>query len=285
MRTAQTDSLGRATFHHIAPRTDVLPIDRDIRWLKHIERHGPLSSVHLIELTRDTHRCRDTGLRRLQALRAGGFLSLPKQQRACARAEFRPYVYDLAPKGLQYLRATGLAENTLRPTGHWWHLHETAMFTAGVDLEAQRRGFRYIPAHEILERAGSPLAIPLHRSKLIPDQLFAIDYGSLFRAFMVEVDRGTEPIASARTQKSWRSALRQYEDAFRAGLPNRHYHLKAPVQTLWVHMAEARHRSFEEVLRRHRCGSARRHVSIGLNGGVGGTGVRDAAKAEIWCLS
>ncbi len=185
----ETDALGRATFHAIAPRTDVVPTERDIRWFKHIERHGPLTSKHLIEFTSDTHRCKDTGLRRLQALRAGGYLFLPKQQRQCERAEFKPYIYDLSPTAFQYLRDSGLRERTVRPTGHWWHLHETAMFTSKMDLEARRRGFRYIPAHEILERAGATLAIPMGRRKLIPDQLFAIDYGGLFRAFMVEVDR------------------------------------------------------------------------------------------------
>lgn len=244
----QTDTLGRATFHEIVSRTDVISTERDIRWFKHIERHGPLTSTQLIAWTADTHRCKDTALRRLQALRAAGFLFLPKQQRACERAEFQPYVYDLAPKGLQQLTDAGLREDTARPTGHWWHLHETAMFTAQIDLEARERGFRYIPAHDILKRAEASLAIQMERQKLIPDQLFAIDYGGLFRAFMVEVDRGTEPIASTNSRKSWRSALAQYDEVFRLGLPNKCYGLKAPVQVLWVHRTETRSRSFNTLL-------------------------------------
>jgi hypothetical protein len=258
----ETDALGRATFHSIAPRTDVVTIERDIRWFKHIERHGPLSSSHLIEVTSDTHRCKDSALRRLQALRGGGFLFLPKQQRRCERAEFRPYVYDLAPKGLQHLSDTDLREATVRPTGHWWHLHETAMFTARVDLEARRRGYRFIPAHEILERAGTSLVIPLGRQTLIPDQLFAIDYGGLFRAFMVEVDRGTEPIASAGTRKTWRSALAQYHKAFALGLPNQHYGLKAPVQVIWVHSTPEREGAFRKLLAERSSGLAERHVTL-----------------------
>jgi hypothetical protein len=258
---SQTDALGRATFHSIAPQAGVRPNARDIRWLKHIERHGPLSSAHLIEFTSDTHRCNDTALRRLQTLRAGGFLYLPTQQRACARAEFRPYVYDLAPKGAQFLKDAGLAENTVRPTGHWWHMHDTARFTAGVDLEARQHGFRYIAAHEILERAGATLAIPMGRRKLIPDQLFAIDYGGLFRAFMVEVDRGTEPIASMSARKSWRSSLAQYHEAIRGGLPNRHYGLKAPLQVMWVHRTDARHAAFADLLGSIPEYSQRRHIS------------------------
>lgn len=257
----ETDSLGRATFHAIPARDDVRPIERDIRWLKHLERHGPLSSTDLIAFTSNTHRCKDTALRRLQALRAGGFLMLPEQQRACERAEFRPYVYDLAVGGWRYLRDHGLAEDTVRPTGHWWHIHDTATFTARVDRDAAARGFRYIPAHEILARNASTLSVPIGRQKLIPDQLFAIDYGGQFRAFMVEVDRGTEPVASASTRKSWRSSLEQYDRILADGLANRHYGLKAPIVVLWLHRSQERHRRFLEVLDGHTGVSRRRHFS------------------------
>ena len=72
MQAQKTDTLGRATSHYIAPRAGVKPTAREIRWLKHVERHGPQSSQFLFELTRDTHRCKDTALRDLQKLRAGG---------------------------------------------------------------------------------------------------------------------------------------------------------------------------------------------------------------------
>lgn len=181
-------------------------------------------------------------------------------KRQTERAEFKPYVYDLAPLGQQFLKDAGLAENTIRPTGHWWHLHETATLTAKNDLEARKQGYRYIPAHEILERAGATLAIPMDRQKLIPDQLFAIDYGGLFRAFMIEVDRGTEPIASSTTRKSWKSALAMYGRAFEQGLPNRHYGLKAPVQVLWRFNTKAREGAFGRTLLEVENPGCRRHI-------------------------
>ena len=253
----------RSTFHRIAYRDDITPTERDTRWFKHLERHGPLSSTQLIAWTADTHRCKDTALRRLQALRAAKLLYLPKQQRQTERAEFKPYVYDLAPLGRQVLKDAGVAENTVRPTGHWWHLHETAMLTAKNDLEARNRGYRYIPAHEILERSGASLAIPMGRQKLIPDQLFAIDYGGLFRAFMVEVDRGTEPIASSTTRKSWKSTLAMYGRAFEQSLPNQHYGLKAPVQVLWRFNAHARESAFRRVLEEIGGSCKERHLVVG----------------------
>lgn len=277
-----TDTLDRATFHAIVSRTDVVPTERDIRWFKHVERHGPLTSTQLIAWTADTHRCRDTALRRLQTLRAAGFLFLPKQQRACERAEFQPYVYDLAPKGLQQLTDAGLREDTVRPTGHWWHLHETAMFTAQIDLEARERGFRYIPAHDILKRAEASLAIQMGRQKLIPDQLFAIDYGGLFRAFMVEVDRGTEPIASTSARKSWQSSLAQYDEAFRLELPNQSYGLKAPVQVLWIHRTETRHGAF---LRLHeKAAEPERHLSFFTSIGSGTKRSAGYTLRSIWAI-
>ena len=97
------DAIGRGTFHHIAPQGAVRPTNREVRWFKHLERHGPQSSFRLFELTSDTHRCKDTTLRQLQRLRAGGFLCLPPQQRATERAEFNPYIYDLTPKAQRWL--------------------------------------------------------------------------------------------------------------------------------------------------------------------------------------
>ncbi len=259
---AQTDSIGRATFDWIAPRSDVVPTTRDQRWMTHIERHGPLSSEDLIASTSDTHRCKDSGLRRLQALRAAGLLRLPEQQRTCVRAEFRPYVYDLSVQGRSYLVDLGLAEPTIRPTGHWWHIFETARFTARVELDARSKGYRYIAAHELPGNLAS-LAMLIGRQRLIPDQLFAIDYGGLFRAFLVEVDRGTEPIASASARKSWVSALSLYERAFASDLPNRHYGLKAPIHLIWILSTPARCGAFERLLATQ-AGDFRRRVIVGV---------------------
>ena len=52
MKETSTDRLRRATFRHITPISNVRPTPREVRWLKHIERHGPQSSQYLYELTR-----------------------------------------------------------------------------------------------------------------------------------------------------------------------------------------------------------------------------------------
>jgi Replication-relaxation len=236
----QTDSLGRATFHHIASRTDTRPTPRELRWLAHIARHGPQSSLTLLDLTSDTHRCRDTALRQLQRLRAGGYLCLPPQQRLVARAEFNPYVYDLTVRGQDCLRDHGLPIPSKPVSGPWAHQFLTANITSAIEIAALRHGATYIPQHEILARRNAPLGIPIGRNVLIPDQLFALHFGQGFRAFALEVDRGTEPLTSSASRKSLSSAIDLTAQMLRQRLPEAHYGLKANLLSLWVFTSPSR---------------------------------------------
>lgn len=250
----KTDCLGRSTFHHIAPQSGIRPTARETRWFKHIARHGPQSSQYLYELTRDTHRCKDTALRQMQKLRAGGFLSLPAQQRATENAEFNPYIYDLTRKGREHLVELGEDEPTVRSTGHWWHGLTVSQVTSSIDIAAARQGVRYIPTHDILAIKGAELAIPMGRSKLIPDQLFALNYGDSFRAFALEVDRGTEPKYSASNRKSWAKSLEQYRQLIDQRLHKAHYGLKANLLVLWVFTSRSKELRFLEMVEKI-CGS------------------------------
>lgn len=247
MTHAQTDRLGRATFHHITPRTRVWPTDRELLWLKHIERHGPQSSAYLFHRTSKTHRCKDTALRSLQKLRASGYLKLPRQQRMTERAEFKPYIYDLTRKAQEHLVDLGIDEPTIRPTGHWWHAYAVAQVTSSIDIAASDQGLRYIPTHEILAIRDAELAIPIGRSKLIPDQIFALDYGGHFRAFALEVDRGTEPKTSPARRKSWARSIAQYQHIIEHNLYREHYGLKSNLLVLWVFRRERERQTFLEM--------------------------------------
>ena len=244
----QTDSLGRATFHHIAPLAHVRPTDREVRWLKHIERHGPQSSVHLHALTRETHRCKDTSLRQLQKLRAGGYLMLPRQQRFTEYADFNPYIYDLTKQAQDYLVDLGQAESAARPTGHWGHGFAVSSVTSAIDIAAARDGVRYIPAHEILAIKHAPLAIPVNGRKLIPDQLFALNYDGMYRAFALEVDRGTEPKTSSAARKSYASSIELYRQMIEQGLHRTHYGLKATTLILWVFTRRSNQQRFLDMV-------------------------------------
>lgn len=234
MKDFHQDPPKRATFHQIKPRRNIRPTKRELRWLKHIERHGPQSSELLFELTRDTHCCKDTALRDLQKLRAGGLLTLPPQQRVTERAEFNPYVYDLTKQAKDHLSGIGLSEESVRPTGHWWHGYSVSAFTGSLDIHSKRASHEYIPAHIILGRNDAELAVPVGRKRLIPDQLFAIRYEEGFRAFLLEVDRGTEPKQSSAARKSLRRSVDQYAEMFRRDIHRRHYGLRANTVSLWA---------------------------------------------------
>lgn len=242
------DAITRGTFQHIAPQDAVQPTIREVRWFKHLERHGPQSSVRLFDLTSDTHRCKDTALRQLQRSRAGGFLCLPLQQRATERAEFNPYVYDLTPKANRWLSDRDLSEPTICPTGHWWHSYIVSSITSEIDLTATRAGVIYIPAHEILARKGAALGIPLNGKTLIPDQLFALKYPNGFRLFMLEADRSTEPFTSGAARKSLDSSIQQYAHILSHGTYKTHYGVQANLMVLFVFTAAHRAKRFLQLV-------------------------------------
>jgi hypothetical protein len=234
-------------------RLDVHPTARELRWFAHIDRHGPQSSEFLYELTRDTHRCRDTSLRRLQALRESGYLHLPPQQRQIAKADFNPYVYDLTPRGWDVLAHEKDLERHGRPTGHWWHGYWVSAVSSSIEISATRAGIDYIPAARILAIRQVELAIPLDRGKLIPDQIFAIRFPDGYRAFALEVDRGTEPLRSTAARKSLQRSVNQYRYVLDQRLHQKHYGMKSNLAVLWVFNSPRRRQKFLEMNHARSC--------------------------------
>jgi hypothetical protein len=228
---------------------DLRPTSRELRWFAHIDRHGPQSSEFLFEATRDTHRCKDSALRRMQALREAGYLRLPPQQRQIAKADFNPYVYDLTKLGWDVLADHQNLERHARPTGHWWHGYWVSAVTSAIEISATRDGQTYIPAAQILAIKGVELGIPVSGSKVIPDQLFAIKYPDGYRAFALEVDRGTEPVQSGAARKSLQRSVAQYQQLLHEKLYQSHFGLKSKMCVLWVFQNEQRMKQFSGLLR------------------------------------
>jgi hypothetical protein len=199
-------------------------------------------------VTRDTHRCRDTSLRRLQALREAGYLRLPPQQLQITKANFNPYVYDLTDFGWAVLSERQDLERHCRPTGHWWHSYWVSAVSSAIEITAKRSGLDYIAAAEILAIKRVQLGIPMGSSKLIPDQLFAIRYHEGYRAFALELDRGTEPMRSAAARKSCKSSVDQYRHFFAERQFQKHYGLKSNVSVLWVLNSIARRNQIKSII-------------------------------------
>jgi len=232
-------------------KTDLRPTSREQRWFAHIDRHGPQTSEFLYECTRDSHRCRDTALRRLQALREAGYLRLPAQQRLIAKADFNPYVYDLTKLGWEQLADYQDLERHCRPTGHWWHGFWVSSVSSAIEITATRAGLTYIPAAKILAIKGADIAIPVGGSKLIPDLLFAIRYPDGYRAFALEVDRGTEPVRSTAARKSLQRSVTQYKQMFSEQIYKSHYGLKSNMSVLWVFNSAKRREQFQQIVGQH----------------------------------
>ena len=228
--------------------SDLTPVARDLRWLRHMDRHGPQSSELLFELTRDTHRCKDTAVRRLQALREAGYLRLPGQQNSIAKADFHPHVYDLTPQGIEHLGYHFASERHARPTGHWWHAFWVASVSSAVEIRLKRTGLTFIPAARILAIKGVTSAIPLAQGKVIPDQLFAIKYPDGFRAFALEVDRGTEPVRSTAARKSLAGSVAGYQEILDYRVHAQHFGLKSNLLVVYIFMSRARQRQFLDLL-------------------------------------
>lgn len=242
------DALGRATFHHIAEHSAVRVTNRELLWLAHINRHGPQPSTALFELTAATHRCCDTSLRALQRLRAGGILSLPLQQRMIERAEFNPYIYDLTDLGRGHLENHDLLEPALRPAGHWWHAYGVGAITAAIERCGALSGIKYIPPQTILDRAKSDVALQTPAGAVVPDQLFALDYGGTFRAFLLEHDRGSEPLASKAARESLDRKLHRYALMTATDMHRRHYALKCPLGLMFTFASKARAARFLDLV-------------------------------------
>ena len=120
--------------------------------------------------------------------------------------------------------------------------------TSAIDIAATLDSVRFIPAHEVLAIKQARLAIPIGNRKLIPDQLFALDYGGSYRACVLEEDRGTEPKTSSAARKSYASSIELYRQMIEQNLHRAHYGVKAATLILWVFTSRSNERRFLEMV-------------------------------------
>jgi hypothetical protein len=92
------------------------------------------------------------------------------------------------------------------------------------------------------------MGIPVSGSKVIPDQLFALKYPDGYRAFALEVDRGTEPVRSNAARKSLARSITQYQTVLDQRLHKQHYGLKSNLAVLWVFNSARRQMQFQDLV-------------------------------------
>ncbi|WP_417519747.1 replication-relaxation family protein [Minwuia sp.] len=236
----------------------IRPRPRDLLWFRKIHEHGPLPSSYLHAFSAREHRSEKRAKERLTDLfneaetpHGGTYLSRPLQQFRTIDSRYNQLVHDLTPASLAALKQAGLhSDHVSRPSGPWLHGFMTACITASIELATLARDdLSFIPGWQVLERAGAPLRFPTPIrdpgtgrtviKDLIPDALFGLQYltseGPRYRFFLVEADRGTEPMRTANgNRKSWMRSLAQYRAYVGGGLYRDHLRLTAPLLVLIV---------------------------------------------------
>lgn len=226
-----------------AERIDIRPTERQTRWLRFLNLHGPLPSQYLFDLEGEkTESQRRSAQHQLTRLWRGGFICRPRAQRETDNSNYNHYVYDLTEEGRRYLEEIRAWVDACRPSGNFVHQLFIASVTATIDIMCQREGYRYIPPHEYLDGRRATVEVPFEwngtRQKLpmAPDAVFAIDYGdSSFIAFALEADRNTEPnVSTLPTRKSDLRTIRQYGSFIGRKLYREAYGREAMMVLLYV---------------------------------------------------
>lgn len=192
-----------------SPRVARLAItSADLAIFEAIDRHGPLPSHYLYEFSKHLRADKSQTLNRLTEFYHGThtqrpFLERPAQQFAQFNAHARHTVYDLTQAGRQALAEEGrLARHSPRRSDPFVHQLMNGFVAASIELTCPLVGVSYVPRETILSeapeasrRAANPMALPLLATKLIPDDLFALQFPDGWRRYCaVEVDRNTESI-------------------------------------------------------------------------------------------
>jgi hypothetical protein len=263
----------RPRFHRASASPAFRVTEDDIEIIRHVARHRFLRSTHIAALAgRSIDRTND----RLCHLYHAGYIDRPRAQLDYyPTAGSAPMVYALADRGARLLRERG--ESDL--SGIDWgrknleagrpfidHQLEIADFEVAAQLSAERSGYHYANAEEVLARlpaaadsdSGRPFAFRVtvshqgtrHEIGLVPDISFAIDLKKgAPRNFVVEIDRGTMPITRADfSQTSIERKLRSYLSAYVSRSFERKFGWKH-FRVLFVASDDSRVRSMIEALR------------------------------------
>jgi len=135
-----------------------------------------------------------------------------------------------------------------RPTGHWWHSFTTGCITSAIEICGRQNGYEFNPGDRILALRNAKLGIPVGRQTVVPDQIFALRSKTGFRSYVLEVDRGTEPVQSSAARKSLKASVEQYAQIFRDQTHKPHFGLKSNLIVLWVFTTATRRDRFLELV-------------------------------------
>jgi len=269
----RTDKLGRRSRWvptSTGKRITLQP--RDWLWLEWIHRHGPLPSSFLLEAAKGYGRCPKKATERLGDLfheagtaHGGAYLTRPRQQFRTLDSRYQALVYDLSEAGRAALVQRGKWRDQSRGAGGpWLHQFMVAVITASIELAVQASDkLEFIPQADILERSETTLRTEIDyldpvldrrvTKTFAPDAVFGFEYltdqGPRFRFFVLEADRGTEPLQSQNSaRKSLLRSFHQYDAYLGDKLYQKHLKLTAPLLPLTVTTSEKRMGNMLEML-------------------------------------
>jgi DNA-binding Lrp family transcriptional regulator len=263
----------RPRFHRASEPPAFRLTDGDLGILRQLSRHRFLRSTHIAALVgRSLDRTND----RLSKLFHAGYLDRPRAQLDYyPSAGSAPMVYALADRsaalliardGVDFSKVGWSRKN--REAGRPFIEHQLEVMDFYVSLQTAIQGrsdVQLIHADEIVASfpdqqfsLRNPFALSvrvshhgaMHEIGLVPDLVFGLKFpdGSR-RCFMVEIDRGTMPIARADIrQTSYERKMRTYLVAHAAKLHERHLGWKT-FRVLTVTTDDRRRRSMMETLR------------------------------------
>lgn len=215
--------------------------ERDYEWFAVLHRHGPLPTSYLHGFTNDRWTDYRMASRRLALLyHEGNLLERPFKQFETLDPRSNELVHALGENANQALKEAGLfSSRAPTPSGTFKHQLMVSCITASIELGAREKSWRYIPQHELLDRAGADLIVDID-GLLRPDALFALEIGGKYLVFFLEADRATEPLDTKNIRKSWRHNVRQYRKLIGHGQYKSLFKLKADALLLNVTVSEKR---------------------------------------------
>jgi hypothetical protein len=270
---SKTDALGRRKRGKRQPTgKKIYPRPRDLIWYEKLHHHGALSTQFLHAFTKHIARDYKCATKRMADLfHEINYLGFPGQQDDTYNAQGNYNVYDLAEGGEEVLKGEELwSERAPSGYGIWKHRFMVSCITASVELATiENPHLRYIPQHEILERADTvlrskvsyqnPITKREETRNLIPDALFGIEYQQgekrAYRFFLVEADRATEPNRAKPNKKnefdrkSHRRSVLQYREFIGRGLYKEHFKIKGSMVVLTVTTSERKMQNIIDVVR------------------------------------
>lgn len=198
-------------------------VEADLDQWAAIHRHGPLPISYLRHF--GVRRNYPNLQRRYTRFFHLGWLTRPPRQFASFHARYSPMVYDLTPKAKAEIGGKACSHPPSRSTPFVHQLMQ-ACFTASLELLAPAKGLRFVGRDEVLSHPKSkasgsqPLALKVGDSKLIPDDLFALERPDKKKLiFLLEIDRNTESIERhTGNYNTWARKVKAYDEMFSKGL-------------------------------------------------------------------